>query len=119
MTDTITLPRDVALRLKEAMQERITRAAPIPFQQDVVAFTVLAIALAEPKPITVAKTERKPRITCGFVDVLFDGEGWFCAKCNERMPANYEALVERECGARDFLALMQRKHEGIRARGSK
>jgi hypothetical protein len=68
-------------------------------------------ALAEPEPITVAKTERKPRITCGFVDVQFDGEGWFCAKCNERMPANYEELVKRDSGERHYLELMQRKAE--------
>ena len=63
------------------------------------------------------KLEHKPRITCGFVDVQFDGKGWFCAKCNKRMPANYEALVKRDSGERHYLELMRRKAETIRARG--
>jgi hypothetical protein len=64
-------------------------------------------AVAEPEK----KTAPLPRITCGFVDVQFDGEGWFCAKCSERMPANYEALVKHYSGERDYLKLMQRKGE--------
>jgi hypothetical protein len=63
------------------------------------------------------KLERKPHITCGFVDVQFDGRGWFCAKCSKRMPANYEALVKRDSGERHYLELMRRKAEAIRARG--
>lgn len=69
--------------------------------------------------ITVAKTKHQLRIACGFVDVRFDGEGWFCSKCDERMPANYEASVKHYSGERDYLKLMQRKAEAIRARGSK
>ena len=69
--------------------------------------------------ITVAKMEHQLRIACGFVDVQFDGRGWFCSKCNERMPANYEAMVKHYSGERDHLDLMQRKAEAIRARGSK
>lgn len=61
--------------------------------------------------ITVAKMEHQLRITCGFVDVQFDGKGWFCAKCSERMPANYEAMVKHYSGERDYLKLMQRKAE--------
>jgi hypothetical protein len=127
MTDTITLPRAVVERIREALMVATT---PIPADRHTVkaALDTLDAALAEPDAkrdakhpgyITAAKMEHQLRITCGFVDVQFDGEKWFCAKCSERMPANYEALVKHYSGERDYLKLMQRKAEAIRARGSK
>jgi hypothetical protein len=62
-------------------------------------------ALREPEK----KAAPTPRTTCGFVDVRFDGERWFCGKCGERMPANYEAMVKHYSGDREHLELMQRK----------
>ena len=66
-------------------------------------------ALAASEPVQVEPTPRITRITCGFVDVRFDGERWFCGKCGERMPANYEAMVKHYSGDREHLELMQRK----------
>ena len=81
------------------------------------ALAALDAALAEPpaKPdakhpgyITAAKMEHQLRITCGFVDVQFDGEKWFCAKCGERMNEYYEEMVKHS-SEKDYLELMQRK----------
>jgi hypothetical protein len=66
-------------------------------------------ALAASEPVQVEPTPPITRITCGFVDVRFDGERWFCGKCGERMPANYEAMVKHYSGDREHLELMQRK----------
>ena len=62
-------------------------------------------ALSEPQP-----EPRITRITCGFVDVRFDGERWRCGKCGERMNEYYEEMVKHSSG-KDYLELMQRKAE--------
>jgi len=72
-------------------------------------FEALRTALAASEPVQVEPTPPITRITCGFVDVRFDGERWFCGKCGERMPANYEAMVKHYSGDREHLELMQRK----------
>jgi hypothetical protein len=121
-----------ALYLQEQKQEPVAYwhrdkgfywAKPTEIRMDAITdVPPLPLYAALPKPdaiVRTIKTERKPRIICGFVDVQFDGEGWFCAKCSERMPANYEALVKHYSGDIDYLKLMQRKVEAIRARGSK
>ena len=121
-----------ALYLQEQKQEPVAYwhrdkgfywAKPTEIRMDAITdVPPLPLYAALPKPdaiVRTIKTERKPRITCVFVDVQFDGEGWFCAKCSERMPANYEAMVKHYSGERDYLKLMQRKVEAIRARGSK
>ena len=73
------------------------------------AINAIRAALAASEPVRGEPTPRITRITCGFVDVRFDGERWFCGKCGERMPANYEAMVKHYSGDRDYLELMQRK----------
>ena len=65
-------------------------------------------ALAASEPVQVEPTPRITRITCGFVDVLFDGERWFCGECGERMNEHYEEMVKHSNG-KDYLELMQRK----------
>ena len=77
---------------------------------------MLEAALAEEKEPKSAPMIA--RITCGFSDVRFGDEGWRCSMCNEKMPSNYEELVKHDSGERDYLELMQRKAEAIRARGS-
>jgi len=112
----ITLPRAVVWRLHAAFRDADKTIRPNGEKSDYSAeIAILDAAFAEPEK----KTAPLPRITCGFIDVRFDGEGWFCAKCSERMPSNYEALVKHYSGERDYLKLMQRKAEAIRARGSK
>jgi hypothetical protein len=121
-----------ALYLQEQKQEPVAYwhrdkgfywAKPTEIRMDAITdVPPLPLYAALPKPdaiVRTIKTERKPSIICGFVDVQFDGKGWFCAKCSERMPANYEALVKHYSGDIDYLKLMQRKVEAIRAKGGK
>lgn len=67
-----------------------------------------ALAAPEPEKQTVPKTVPLSRIKCGFVDVQFDGERWFCEMCGERMNEHYEEMVKHSNG-KDYLELMQRK----------
>jgi hypothetical protein len=72
------------------------------------AFEHLRARLAAPEPVRVEPTPRITRITCGFVDVRFDGERWFCGKCGDRMSDRYEEMVKHS-NEKDYLELMQRK----------
>ena len=113
--DNITLPREVVQLALEAFE------AVMPFSttQRVLKIRAVealrtALAAEQPKPITVPKTVPLPPITCGFVDVRFDGDGWFCTKCGKRMSADFETSVKRGSSEKCYLELMQRKAEAVR-----
>ena len=107
--DTITLPRELVEGALEALDSEhpdIQLRAAIALRT--------ALAAEQPKPITVPKTVPLPPITCGFVDVRFDGERWFCDKCGKRMSADFETSVKRGSSEKRYLELMQRKAEALR-----
>ena len=138
--DTITLPRAVGKQLKEVLFLcrrnafyggqvipnfwKVANALEAALTQALIddyalrGRAALDAALAEQEPTVKeslwAGAQRNPRITCGFVDVQFDGDGWFCDKCGERMSADFETSVKRGSSEKCYLELMQRKAEAVR-----
>lgn len=113
--DNITLPREVVQEAVKALEfaERNHDGEQSLYTTEIAALRT-ALAAEPVKPITVPRTVPLPRITCGFVDVRFDGDGWFCDKCGERMSADFEASVKRGSSEKCYLELMQRKAEAVR-----
>jgi hypothetical protein len=66
MTDTITLPRDIAVDLRNATKSRIRGHGPIASQADITALDALDAALKEP--------EQKPA-------TMPTQYGWLCPAC--------------------------------------
>ena len=110
--DNITLPRELVFRAVKALTPMAYDTWPKE-RNEVVEALRTHLAAEQPKPITVPKTVPLPPITCGFVDVRFDGERWFCDKCGERMSADFETSVKR-VSEKCYLELMQRKAEAVR-----
>ena len=113
--DNITLPREVVQEAVKALEfaERNHDGEQSLYTTEIAALRT-ALAAEPVKPITVPRTVPLPRITCGFVDVRFDGDGWFCDKCGERMSADFETSVKRGSSEKCYLELMQRKAEAVR-----
>lgn len=121
MSDNITLPREVVELALEVVElalkvvELSSGGEPIgTMEREAIEALRTALAAEQQKPITVPKTVPLPPITCGFVDVRFDGERWFCDKCGKRMSADFETSVRRGSGEKCYLELMQRKAEAVR-----
>ena len=113
--DNITMPREAVEKIHEAWSSEVYPPATSTEWYDIMDALRTALAAEPVKPITVPKTVPLPPIICGFVDVRFDGEGWFCDKCGKRMSADFETSVRRGSGEKCYLELMQRKSEAVRA----
>jgi hypothetical protein len=108
VSDNITLPREAVEKIHEAWSSEVYPPATSIEWYDIMDALRAALAAPRPEPVRVEPTPPITRFTCGFVDVRFNGDEWFCEMCGERMNEHYEEMVKHSNG-KDYLELMQRK----------